>query len=288
MSLSDILNQNLPFIAYGSFKPGELRYNLIKEHVQNFEKIKIHGLMEEKDGIPIFKKCNEGSLTFPYEAYVLTFKSEHFQLAYEKIIQSEENTFYKWDTFEKKNILIGKSNVKGTVSFLEEVWTFQNDPYFKSGIEAAEKIFQLKEEIGSKKDEFFDFFKISSSYMLLWTIIERFCTLKYGTLTLASQKIKSLAEDSEIDWIKILSKISRTDSIYRSDRINDILVLNKNKPPKKNLDYYYGIRSNMVHRGKDAFVDSIRISDAFMELKMIFEAILEEHNYYNEDKINQK
>lgn len=288
MSLSDILNQNLPFIAYGSFKPGELRYNLIKEHVHNFEKIKIHGLMEEKDGIPIFKKCNEDSLTFPYEAYVLTFKSGHFQLAYEKIIQSEENTFYKWDTLEKKNILIGKSNVKGTVSFLEEVWTFQKDPYFKSGIEAAEKIFQLKEDIGSKKDEFFEFFKISSSYMLLWTIIERFCTLKYGTLTLASQKIKSLAEDSEIDWIKILSKISRTDSIYRSDRINDILVLNKNKSPKKNLDYYYGIRSNMVHRGKDAFVDSIRISDAFMELKMIFEAILEEHNYYNDDKINQK
>jgi hypothetical protein len=37
-------------------------------------------------------------------------------------------------------------------------------------------------------------------------------------------------------------------------------------------------------RGKDAFVDSIRISDAFIELKMIFETILEDHNYYNKPK----
>jgi hypothetical protein len=287
MNLSDLLNSNLPFITYGSFKPGELRYNLIKEHVENFEKTKIKGLMEEKDGIPIFRKYKEDSMQCHYEAYTINFKSGHFQIAYEKIIQSEENTFYNWDTLENKNILIGKPNLKGTIPFLQEVWTFQKDPYFKSGIDTAEKIFRLKEGEHSIKDEFFEFFKTSSSYMLLWTIIERFCTLKYGTLTQVSQKIKSLAEDPEIDWDKILSKISRTDSIYRSDRINDILVLDKNKSAKKNLDYYCGIRSNMVHRGKDAFVDSIRISDAFIELKMIFETILEEHNYFNNTKSKQ-
>lgn len=287
MNLSDQINSNLPFISYGSFKPGELRYNLIKEHVQNYEKIKILGQMEEKDGIPIFKKCREGYVKFSYEAYALNFKSGHSQLAYEKIIQSEENTFYIWDTLENKNILIGKHNLKGTIPFLEEIWTFQNDPYFKSGIHTAERIFKLKEEGSIIKDEFFEFFKTSSSYMLLWTIIERFCTLKYGNLSLPSQKVKSLAEDPEIEWNKILSNISRKDSIYRSDRINDILILDKNKSPKKNLDYYYGIRSNMVHRGKDAFVDSIRISDAFIELKMIFESILENHNYYNNTKPKQ-
>ncbi len=47
-------NTSLPFLAYGSFKPGELRYNLIKEYVSEFKPVEIVGLMKEKDGIPIF------------------------------------------------------------------------------------------------------------------------------------------------------------------------------------------------------------------------------------------
>lgn len=279
MNLSEQLNLNLPFIAYGSFKPGELRFNLIEEYVKDFEKIKIQGLMEEKDGIPIFKKNNEGYMSFTYEAYVLNFKSEHSKFAYEKIILSEENTFYDWDIFENKNILIGKSKLKGTNPFYEEVWTFKNDPYFKSGINAAINIFQIE-----KSDtllEFYPFFKKSAAYMLLWTVIERFCTLKYGNLT-PHQKLKKLADDTRINWEEILSNISRTDSIFRSDRVNELLILNKNKSALKNLDYYYGIRSNMVHRGKDAFVDSIRISESFIELKTIFDKILYYHDYLNE------
>lgn len=286
MNLSDPLNPNLPFITYGSFKPGELRYNLIKEHVQNFEKIMIHGQMDEKDGIPIFYPFKEGAVMNRYEAYILNFKLGHSKLAYEKINDIEENTFYDWGIFENKNILIGMPKLKGTAIFEEEVWSFQKDPYFKSGIETAVKIFQFKEEGSPIKEEFFQFFKTSSCYMLLWTIIERFCTLKYGIIKSPMQKITRLAGDSEINWNKILSNISRTDSIYRSDSINDKLVLNKTNSAKKTLEYYYGIRSNMVHRGKDAFVDYVKISGAFLELKMIFEIILENHNYYNKTNDN--
>lgn len=37
----------------------------------------------------------------------------------------------------------------------------------------------------------------------------------------------------------------------------------------------------MVSRGKDAFVDFVKIPGAFLELKMIFVINFENHNYYN-------
>jgi hypothetical protein len=47
------------------------------------------------------------------------------------------------------------------------------------------------------------------------------------------------------------------------------------------MEYYYGIRSNMVHRGKEVFSDTFRISESFIELKLIFEDILKSHGYFN-------
>ena len=56
-------------------------------------------------------------------------------------------------------------------------------------------------------------------------------------------------------------------------------MLNKSNGAKKMLEYYYGIRSNMVHRGKEVFSDTDRIINSLQELKMIFEKILEAHQY---------
>ena len=67
MNLSIPFNINIPFIAYGSFKPSELRYNLIEEYIQDYYEIKIIGLMEEKDGVPIFGLGNDGYFSFTYK-----------------------------------------------------------------------------------------------------------------------------------------------------------------------------------------------------------------------------
>lgn len=53
-NLKQPLNTSLPFLAYGSFKPGELRYNLIKEFVSEYKPVEIFDLMKEKDGVPVF------------------------------------------------------------------------------------------------------------------------------------------------------------------------------------------------------------------------------------------
>ncbi len=284
MNLSNPENLNIPFIAYGSFKPSELRFNLIQEYVEDYYEISICGLMEEKDGVPIFGLGNNGYFGFTYQAYVLNFKAEYSECAYQKISENEPDSYYEWKLLDNKNILIGKPSLKGTNEFLENSWSFRNDPYFEYGLNACNNIFknEITQFNSESEKDYFPFFRSSSAYMLLWTIIERFCTLKYGNLP-PSQKLKRLTSDAQINWDKIILNIDRTDNIYRSDKINEVLVLNRDKGAKKIMDYFYGIRSNMVHRGKEVFSDTFRISDSFSELKLIFEEILRAHGYY--DKI---
>jgi hypothetical protein len=280
MNLKKPKNINIPFIAYGSFKPSELRYNLIEEYVQDYYEIKIIGLMEEKDGIPIFGLGNDGYYSFTYTAFVLNFKNECSEIAYQKICENEPDSYYEWIVLDNKNILIGKPNLKGKNNFLDESWSFRNDPYFEYGLNACSEIFNNNSIYKNDSEkEYFPFFKSSSAYMLLWTIIERFCTLKYGNIS-PTQKLKFLTNDTIINWEESLLRIERKDKIYRSDKINEVLTLDRHKGAKRNMEYYYGIRSNMVHRGKEVFSDTDRITESFFELKSIFEDILKSHGYF--------
>jgi hypothetical protein len=280
MNLKKPKDINLPFITYGSFKPLELRFNLIEEFVKDYYEIKIVGLMEEKDGIPIFGLGNDGYYSFTYTSFVLNFKNEYSEIAYQKICENEPDSYYEWIVLDNKNILIGKPNLKGKNNFLDESWSFRNDPYFEYGLNACSEIFNNNSiyKTDSEK-EYFPFFKSSSAYMLLWTIIERFCTLKYGNIS-PTQKLRFLTSDPRINWEEALLYIERKDKIYRSDKINEVLILDRHKGAKRNLEYYYGIRSNMVHRGKEVFSDTDRISESFFELKLIFEYILKSHGYF--------
>ena len=83
--------------------------------------------------------------------------------------------------------------------------------------------------------------------------------------------------DPEIKWDFVYDIVKRNDSIVRSDREKEQLKLNSASSIKKILEYYYGLRSNMVHRGKNVFGDINRISDAFDELYQLVEVIIKIH-----------
>jgi hypothetical protein len=103
-----------------------------------------------------------------------------------------------------------------------------------------------------------------------------YCTLKYGNIS-PNEKLKSLYTDPEIKWDFVYDIVKRNDSIVRSDREKEQLKLNSASSIKKILEYYYGLRSNMVHRGKNVFGDINRISDAFDELYQLVEVIIKIH-----------
>ena len=277
-NLNPPLNHKLPFLAYGSFKPGELRFNLIKQFVVEPKPTKVYGLMKEKDGVPIFYTTKTKSYAwFDYAAYEIHFKKGQEQQAYQIISENEPNTYYTWVNFQGANILEGKSRLRGLEEFMDQTWSFKHDPYFSQGLLACKEIRKgSRSKMPELHQEYFDFFCNQSAFMLLWTIIERFCTLKYGNIS-PNEKLKSLYTDPEIKWDFVYDIVKRNDSIVRSDREKDQLKLNSASSIKKILEYYYGLRSNMVHRGKNVFGDINRISDAFDELYQLVEAIIKIH-----------
>ena len=276
--LNPPLNQKLPFLAYGSFKPGELRFNLIKQFVVETKPTKVYGLMKEKDGVPIFYTTKTKSYAwFDYTAYEIHFKKGQEQQAYQIISENEPNSYYTWANFQGANILEGKSRLRGLEEFMDETWSFKHDPYFSQGLLACKEIRKgSRSKMPELHQEYFDFFCNQSAFMLLWTIIERFCTLKYGNLS-PNEKLKSLYTDPEIKWDFVYDIVKRNDSIVRSDKEKEQLKLNSASSIKKILEYYYGLRSNMVHRGKNVFGDINRISDAFDELYQLVEVIIKIH-----------
>jgi hypothetical protein len=282
-NLNPPINFELPFIAYGSFKPNELRFNLIKPFVSEYKPINVVGLMKEKDGVPIIYTINTKSYAWiDYSAFKIYFKKGKEQLAYKIISENEPNTYYNWVEYEGGNLLEGVKKLRGLEDFLDYSWSFKNDPYFSQGLLACKEISNNQPIQGSALDqEYFHFFSNQSAFMLLWTIIERFCSIKYGNLS-PTEKLKKLSSDTDIDWSFAFDIVKRNDSIIRSDRANDKLKLDSSTSIKKILDYYYGLRSNVVHRGKNVFEDSDRIIGAFNELYQIVDGLIKP--YLNNNK----
>tara|TARA_B110001450_G_C17626891_1_gene483539 strand:- start:272 stop:1138 length:867 start_codon:yes stop_codon:yes gene_type:complete len=267
-------NTSLPFLTYGSFKPGELRYSLIKEFIDHYEEVSITGQMFEKDGVPFFNlETDTYFYKASYQAFILHIKESSKETVYNIIGENEPKSFYEWGILDGCNLLIGNRKIKGSKEFLDDSWSFQNDPYFEYGLEACELINVTQ----GSENHILPFFTTSSAYLLLWTIIERFCALKYGNLS-PNQRLQKLSQDEDVQWSKIdFDQSSR--SIYRSDEVGKRITINSQSTAYKRLQYYYGIRSNMVHRGKDVFRDIEIIENAYNEVKLIFEHILKSHGY---------
>ena len=98
---------------------------MIEEYVQDYYEIKIIGLMEEKDGIPIFGLGNDGYYSFTYTAFVLNFKNECSEIAYQKICENEPDSYYEWLVLDNKNILI---SLPVTACFLKRHSPFTFNP----------------------------------------------------------------------------------------------------------------------------------------------------------------
>ena len=112
----------LPFIAYGSFKPNELRYNQIKDFVDSCEKIEIMGEILDKDGIPIFVRESKNTVYYPYQAFVITFKKGREEEAYEIICKNEPQTYYQWEVWDNRNLLTGKRHLRGACNYDKYSW----------------------------------------------------------------------------------------------------------------------------------------------------------------------
>lgn len=263
---------NLPFFAYGIFKPGQLCFSRIKNLVERTIEGTVKGTLKERDGIPLLVNSNSSQV----KGCLIYFHDNRGHEAYQRIMEIEPDEVYRWDTIKVNgeidaNVLLGKRELRGSFDLEgQEEWDGKNDLYFKQGLKEIEEILQ--------NNTMFDWdlrslLRLQMAYTLLWSAIERYASLKYHLGENPTDKIKQIAKekcfaDSLKKNVKNKREVFRTTDLVK-------YTLDPNNP-KGSIDYYYQVRSNAIHRGKTAVRDFDTMKNSLRELLAIFKDVLGE------------
>jgi hypothetical protein len=274
-------NSTLPFFAYGLFKPGQLGFERIEQPVHD---CRMHcatvGTLWIRDGIPLLEPGGNNT-TFGALVY---FRPADAALAYQRISEIEPDEQYYWgeidatyrtshrDLAETANALIGRKPQRGSRGFEGVDWDGRDDPLFNEGLDVIEETLNKNREF---HDDLKRLFRLQMAYLLLWSAIERYAGLRYHLGRGAMKKVTHIA--AEPVFIKAVSALPEdaTRWVYRGDKPGQKALFVRDNPDKT-LDFYYQVRSNMVHRGKAEYSDFAIVRQALSELLPIFRTILDD------------
>jgi len=260
---------DLPFFAYGLFRPGQLAFFQLRELVNKVtDPAHIAGSLLLRDGLPIIDPHGDGHVS----GALITFLPERTSEAYDRISAMEPDKHYRWDTRQvdgkPANVLVGRSPRKGSVPCEEAEWNGWNDPLFTAALDVVEETI---------KSQHFDWdlkplFRLQMAYLLLWTSIERYVSLRYHLGNKVTEKVGQLAHESA--FIRNLrQRVKSRRKVHRADRPGDKEVLDP-ESPEKAVRYYYQVRSNITHRGKGVVRDYELLEASLAELLPIFGEVL--------------
>lgn len=264
---------SLPFFAYGIFKPKQLAYSKIKNHVDEEKLIntEIPYEMRIRDGVPILTDKQWNGCT---KGFIITFRQGHDDMAYDVISKTLLKKLYEWKTVvidgQTVNVLFGVDPDKGS-NYIEDPnervnFDGKNDPFFSEVIESIER------NLDSNKfsRDMMPFFELQMNYMMLWSAIERYSSLKYNKSKSVNNE-KFANQKSFKDSIKKFEDKPHS-SIYSTEdlKIHEFDA----EDPKNTMYYYYTFRCNVVHKGKSMPSDYDMLKQATEELLEIFKDVL--------------
>lgn len=277
-------NVSLPFFAYGVFKPGQLSFLQISECVAQIRTdLQIPGELRLRDGLPLFVPGEPDQFV---KGSLIVFKDGKTKDAYARIADLEPKHQYWWKVMkfggDEANVLVGRSPMKGS-SPCDEEWNGWTDPFFCSALDVVDETLKANAEF---KWDLKPLFRLQMAYLLLWSSIERYASLRYGFGDKPTPKIDRLADEPA--FIARLSEIvTEKRTVLRADDFNDKTSLDPAEP-LKSIRYYYQVRSNVTHRGKAAPVDHETVRESLSELLPIFIGMLTAARKESESAIREE
>jgi hypothetical protein len=256
----------LPFFAYGLFRPDQLAFHRLREFVVRIQPAEHRGELRLRDGLPILHPNTSGTVS----GTLLYFSAG--PQAYSRIIEIEPDKQYRWQESvvagERANVLIGRSPMKGSEP-AEDSWDGAHDPLFTSALQVVKEV---ADDSAKFEWNLKPMFRLQMAYLLLWSAIERFVSLKYHLGDDVWKKVQHLA--SEPAFVSKLHELNLAErSVFRADDPQTKVTLRND--PEKAVQYYYQVRSNITHRGKGVVKDHERVLYALRELMQLFEAVLD-------------
>ena len=271
-----------PFFAYGIFKRGQLSHSRIRDCIDEIEPYEVNRKMRIKDGVPLIVNQESTKIT---KGQKISFLEDKRVDAYEAISATEPDTIFGWDTIDvggdECNVLVGKhyggtiGHVDGGGNYLDD-FDGSNDPFFNK---VPKFICEELEKLESDDDE--SIFKFQMYYMLLWTAIDRYCALKYEFSTSQGDILEQFYKDELFKQAVQELELEERGKI-RSARDGGVFYYDLDR-----MDYvanfYYTIRSNVVHRGKEQNNKMNELKRSLNDLLDIFDLVIKKS--FNENEI---
>jgi hypothetical protein len=279
----------MPFFAYGSFQPGQLAFNQVAGLVASAPDARLDDYhLVLRDGLPLLVEGGGG-----VQGALLTFRDNQTGDGYSRIGAFEPAEQYMWHAVTIGHELawacLGRRPQAGTAHAEEtNTWSSADDPSLVFGIPTvarlAREYMSVGDEIGvgsgakrSDDPNWTGFFGLQSAYLLLWSIVERIATFRYGAVGGPNSRVDNLGKD-ELVMRVVLDLGVPTNSIYRP--LYDTRF--PKKPVKiapngaKALKYWYQVRNNVAHRGKAGMTDWQLLEDSLTDLHEVIMRVLRE------------
>lgn len=259
---------DLPFFAYGLFKPGQLGFDSLRPNVLTVDGEEgMDGVLYERDGVPLLVQRPEGSKN-RVQGTLITFAPESVGEVYTSIASIEPECVYKWATLTtakgiKANVLVATS-LEGAEEVPGGNWDGRKDPLFNEALDMVESMSgESPFEMGSVNR----LLELQMAYMLLWTAIERYASLRYHLRKKVEAKLRHM--DKEPGFQAAIAKYVQEERAVFSTEAGKPIWLRRNDA-RAARKYYYQVRCNITHRGKALMVDSVMLLDSIKELTAIF------------------
>jgi Gamma-glutamyl cyclotransferase, AIG2-like len=264
-----------PFFAYGLFMPGQLAYFQIRD-LATSTPATVTGQLRIRDGVPFLAPSAPG---YSVTGALVSFAPADAEEGYGRIAAMEPKHLYSWGTIAvddgvndngvDANVLLGRSPEKGHPLDWPD-WDGWEDPLFVKALPLIER----RAKAVRRRHDYEALFDRQMAYMLLWSAIERYLSLRYSLGEDVNQKIAKLAkEDGFKDALR--RHVSGSRDVRRASDPGKTAAKLDPSDPKASADYYYRVRSNVTHRGKTASeTDGEVLQKALDELLPIFNDVL--------------
>lgn len=268
MSMALPSNTGLPFFAYGIFVPGQLAFLQLRDKSPVLAHDQIAGCLWLRNGLSLFDLQSNGSV----DGAVLAFRPMEQRAAYLSICNMEPENQYSWiETTTTQGRMVNCLQGRHLDRHKLERLSFapDHDPIL---CEALDMLLETLHSTPKRFDGFRSLFDLEMAYLLLWSSIERFLFMRYRLKGATRPKLRLMAKD--VRFCRVLREtVFETRDVHGVDDPSDAEQLNGTKP-HESLCYYYKVRCNLTHHGKEA-EDYDRLGWAFAQLLPVFKATVD-------------
>ena len=265
----EIVDQNLPFFAYGLFKPDELAYHQIENYVEKEFPFEVCGYLFDKDGMAALQTIDSSIMNVgsKVKGFLITFKKEFANEAY-KTINNFEPRIYTWKRKAIEETTFNCLCVSDEIMLMihqlgKDEWSSSDDTMFNDGMRYLFN--RIHEFDQSSQTDLLNMFELQMYYLFLYSILNRYSDFKLGPDTIGCIPDECFQDLFDFRKEKNIKLRSLGHCVMCTTKTQPV-TLKDSSSLKDFGDFFRYIRNNAVHHGKGVFRDIDLLKDALIDL----------------------